>query len=43
MGGLASCNKQLAVSRILEPDEKIKLEGNLGEIIQKAYELGFKY
>ncbi len=43
MGGLASCNRQLAASRILKPDEKIKLEGDVEEIIQKAYELGFKY
>ena len=42
-GGLVSCNKQFAATRILEQDDKINLEGDPEEIIQKAYELGFKY
>ena len=43
IGGLASCNKQFGATRILKQDEKINLRGDPEEIIQKAYELGFKY
>ena len=42
-GGLASCSRQFAASRILQQDDKIRLEGDPEEFIQKAYELGFKY
>ena len=43
MGGLASCNRHLAASRILQKDDKINLEGDPEEFMQKAYELGFRY
>lgn len=43
VGGLASCNRQFAASRILQEDDKINLEGDPEQFIQKAYELGFKY
>jgi len=43
MGGVASCNRQFAASRILQQDDKINLEGDPEEYIRKAYDLGFKY
>jgi len=42
-GGLASCKIQYEATRILKPGDKISLEVDPGEIIQKAYELGYKY
>lgn len=43
VGGLASCNRQYAASRILQKDDRISLYGDPEEFIQKAYELGVKY
>ena len=42
-GGLASCNIQFTATRILKPGDKISLKVDPEEIIQKAYELGYKY
>lgn len=42
-GGLASCKVQSKVNRILKPGDKISLKADPEEIIQKAYELGYKY
>ena len=42
-GGLASCKAQSKVARILQPGDKISLKADPEEIIQKAYELGYKY
>jgi hypothetical protein len=43
VGGLVSCNRQFAASRILQKNDTINLNGAPEEFIQKAYELGFKY
>jgi hypothetical protein len=43
VGGLASCNRQFATSRILQKNDRISLDGDPEEIIQNAYKLGFKY
>ena len=42
-GGLASCKAQSRATRILKPGDKISLKADPEEIIQKAYDLGYKY
>jgi len=43
IGGLTSCNKHFGATRILKQDDKIDLNRDPEEYIQKAYDLGFKY
>ena len=43
MGGLTAFTKKAESIGILKPGDKIKMKGDAASVIQKAYDLGYKY